>query len=201
MTKAGVVRLFALLTLWASLASCAWMSVGQVTPQPDDFSVPPYRGGNGKIYYAVRQIDVGKEMFQSLQLGLLDNPTFKESVYMSEPPERGIFCLITLTRESRPPFLMAWAFLSGISLALIPFVDSSGARYVVTYDLYIDKELKKAYQYEIIERGLIWLGAPVLKPFMPADWKESLVNGKALQKAFLSTARAFWHDAHEGGHF
>jgi hypothetical protein len=200
MTRAGVVSLFALI-LWGFLASCAWMSVGQVTPQLDDFSVQPYRGGNGRIYYAVREIDVGTEIFQSLQLGLLDNPTFKESVYMSEPPERGVFCLITLRRESRPPFMMAWAFLSGISLALIPFVDSSGERYAVTYDLYIDKDLKKAYQYEIVARGLIWLGAPLLKPFMPADWKESLVNQRALGKGFLSTARAFWHDAHEDGHF
>lgn len=134
-------------------------------------------------------------------MGLLDNPTFKESVYMSEPPEKGLFCLIKLTRESRPPLTMAWAFLSGISLALIPFVDSSGDRYVVTYDLYVDKDLKKSYQYEIVARGLIWLGAPLLKPFMPADWKESLVNEKVLEKAFHSTVRAFWQDAHEDDYF
>ena len=177
------------------------MSAGRITPQPDDFKLPANTEKSSRIYFDLYPIRPSRDLIDPLRRGLEDNPTFMEAVYISEPPKEGVFCNITFAREPRSPLLWAWVLVSGISIGIIPFYDDYGDRLTLTYELYVDSDLKKSYQYVIIARGLWWIGAPLLKPILPSDWTGSIADSENYDRAVIGTARAFWLDAHADGFF
>jgi hypothetical protein len=175
------------------------MSAGRVTPQPEDFQIPSNTEKSARIYFYFYPIPYSHTI-DILRRGLEDNPTFKEAVYISELPNQGVSCSITFSIEPRSPFILAWAIFSGLSMGTIPLYDAHGDRHTVTYELYVNGDLKNSYQYLITMKGLWWIGAPLLKPFLPRDWTGSL-DSENYAKAVIGTARAFWVDAHEDGFF
>jgi hypothetical protein len=175
------------------------MSTGQITPQPEDFQIPSNTEKSARIYFSFHPIQYSHTI-NILRRGLEDNPTFKEAIYISELPKEGVFCNITFANEPRSPLLLAWAFLSGLSMGIIPLYDAHGDRQTFTYELYVDSDLKKSYQYLITMKRLWWIGAPLLKPLLPNDWTDK-VDDENYDNAVIGTARAFWLDAHADGFF
>jgi hypothetical protein len=178
-------------------ASCSWMSTGRITPQPEDFQIPSNTEKSARIYFDFHSSRNGHTI-DIFRRGLEDNPTFKEAVYISELPKQGVSCNITFFNEPRSPFIFAWAIFSGLSMGIIPFYDAHGDRHTFIYELYVDGDLKNSYQYLITMKALWWIGAPLLKPFLPRDWTGT-VDSENYDKAVIGTARAFWLDAHKDG--
>jgi hypothetical protein len=175
------------------------MSAGRVTPQPEDFQIPSNTEKSARIYFYFYPIQ-DSHTINILRRGLEDNPTFKEAVYISELLKEGVSCKITFFNDPRSPLHLAWRFFSGLTMGIIPLYDAHGDRQTFTYELYVDGDLKKSYQYLITMKELWWIGAPLLKPFLPRDWTGN-VDSENYDKVVIGTARAFWVDAHEDGFF
>jgi hypothetical protein len=77
------------------------------------------------------------------------------------------------------------------TFGLIPsYSDSSG--YIVKYSLYVDRELKSEYRYEITREGAAWIG---LLPFL---WVNLLTPSE--DEAFRATAYQFFMEAERDGY-
>lgn len=83
---------------------------------------------------------------------------------------------------------------------LVPLYDSD-YRMTLTHELYVNKDLEKSYSYQIIARGLMWIGTPLLKPLLPSEWTFGVFDADSRNTAIIGTALAFWQEAHEDGFF
>ena len=91
--------------------------------------------------------------------------------------------------------------VSVLSMYTVPIIDLDGDRILVTYDLYIDRTLRKTYRYAIVSPGMLWVGTPLIKPLLPATWTQSIWNDADWNNAIIGTAKNLWLDAHQDGYF
>jgi hypothetical protein len=83
-----------------------------------------------------------------------------------------------------PPCLSA--IVSGVTLGIIPYYcDETGV--TVRYDLYVDRQLKKSYHYEIRKKGMAGL------LILPFAWLNVFTDD--LADAIVLTAHRFVLDA------
>jgi hypothetical protein len=181
--------------------SCSWMAAHQVTPHPDDFKTPSGTEKSATIHFNFYPPHIPSNGIKPFQRGLEDNPTVKEAVYISEAPKEGLFCSITIEIRPGTPLFYTWAYVSGISLGMIPFWDVNGIQRIFTYKVYVNGNFSKSYQYVSTIKSVFWIGLPLLKPFLSSDWTNSVANGEDYDKAIIGTGRAFWLDAHADGLF
>ena len=99
---------------------------------------------------------------------------------------------MTVTVKPRSVVARMFEGASGEVYGFLPAYSGEGG-YLVRYELYIDKQLKKTYRYEITEERLVWLG---LLPFV---WVNFFTASQ--KDAFLATAHQFFHDAEQDGYF
>lgn len=151
--------------------------------------IVPY-AGPGIVPYSLnfrreyRESDELKRVFAKTRI-------FLKAIATGTPPEQGVYCSIEVVRK--PHSRLAWGFraLQFLTLYALPsFSGQSG--YIVRYDLYVDKELKNVYRYEITTKTIAWLG---LAPFA---WVNFFFP--TLDDAFKSTAYQFFVDADLDGY-
>ncbi len=127
-----------------------------------------------------------------LERAFEENQVFTEAIIAPTPPPRGVYCSVTETVKSRAGLVNVFEQFSGQLLLLLPVYSGEGG-YLVRYWLYIDKQLKKTYRYEITEERFLWLG---LLPFI---WVNFFTP--SAKEAFLGTANQFFHEAELDGYF
>ncbi len=127
-----------------------------------------------------------------LERAFEENQVFADAIIALLQKERGIYCAVAVTVNPRSVLADWFLFFSGRMLLLLPVYSGEGG-YLVRYWLYIDKQLKKTYRYEITEERLVWLG---LLPFV---WVNFFTASQ--KDAFLATAHQFFHDAELDGYF
>ncbi len=181
------------LSLMGACTSCSWMSAGQVTPKPN---VPTPQDGSGdaqRIYYKIDPLEQLRAEGGAIRQGLEEIPAFSEVVFMSEAPSNGLFLKVSVEQDSRASFVNLWLLVSAFTLGAVPFYETGHVSHV-TFDVYENRELKRSFTYEVVHRGLYWLGTPLAKPFLPSDWSDSLTSPQVSQGAFRATAHQVWRD-------
>lgn len=181
------------------LSSCSWMGVGSVSPLWREADAPAVESSSKRIYYNIDLSVEHRTIADAIRHGFGTGAGRSEAIYISEPPNDGIFYRVTLDRLPRPALSNFWGFLSALSLGILPFYDHEGERVSVRYDLYVDRQFKRSYTYLASRRGLFWLGTPLVKPFLPSDWSESIIDYEVWLSAFRATARQFVKDAVKDG--
>ena len=119
---------------------------------------------------------------------------FSKTIASDTVPEKGIYCAVAAA--AKPASGLAH-FFHGFAepwlppSQMLPYY-SGEAGYVVEYELYVDKELKKTYQYEITKKGVAWI---LLLPFA---WINFFTYSE--EDAFRATAYQFFLDAERDGY-
>lgn len=172
------------------LSSCSWMGAGSVSPSivEADFSTGPI--SPQRVYYHI-DLRLNRALADAIRQGLGKEAGQSEAVYMSEPPDHGLFCEVSLDRQPRKFLANLWMFASVLSLGILPFYDDQGERVNVRYDLYVDRQFKGSYTYVVSRRGLFWAGTPLIKPFLSPGWSERILDDQVWNGAFRATARQF----------
>lgn len=181
------------------LSSCSWMGAGVVGPLLGDAEVPTGAPSTKRVYYNIDLRAEYRAIADVIRQGLGKEAGESEAVYMSEPPDHGLFYKVTLDRQPHTALSNFWMFVSALSLGILPFYDHEGERVSVRYDLYADRQFKRSYTYMVSRRGLFWLGTPLVKPFLPSDWSESVVDNQVWLGAFQATARQAMKDVKKDG--
>jgi len=192
-------RLSAFLACTLTLTSC--LVTYKVFPSVDRQSSPTQRK-TFPVYYHVNfpselpsryGVPFGSlGLRHELERAFEENQVFADAIIALSPPQRGIWCSVTVTVKRRSVLARMFEGASGGAYGLLPAYSGEGG-YLVRYELYIDKQLKKTYRYEITEERLVWLG---LLPFV---WVNFFTASQ--KDAFLATAHQFFHDAELDGYF
>mgnify|MGYP003507290785 FL=1 len=174
----------------AIVASCSWMGAGSVSPSigEAEFSTGPI--SPQRVYYNI-DLRLNRAIADAIRQGLGKGAGQSEAAYISEPPAHGLFCEVSLDRQPRKALSDVWMLASVLSLGILLFYDDEGERINVRYDLYVDRQFKRSYTYVVSRRGLFWAGTPLIKPFLPPSWSESIIDDQVWNSAFRATARQF----------
>lgn len=145
-------------------------------------------------YPAVPRPYVLADPWGNLQRRLGNAQLFLRATTTEGPPERGIHVSVDAVYFPEPESWMhppcLSAMLSGVTLGIIPYYcDETGVK--VRYDLYVNRQLKKSYQYEIRKKGLAGL------LILPFAWLSLFTDD--LADAIVQTTRQFIFDAAQDG--
>jgi len=205
----------ALILLAGMLNACGSYTARISAPIPQDFKPLPQSMNDLPIYFYIPQYmerypskrgenyEITWEIYEGIKSGLVDNNMFKEAIFIAAPPVKGIFCLITLDRKPTSALRKAYALLSTITLATIPYYDDASG-YSITYELYNNKEKKGQHQYEISETRFVWTIFGVDAAYRESHWEDDLTwvgLGKHRSELFKKTTMMFLLEAHRDGFF
>lgn len=132
---------------------------------------------------------------------LVDLGVVREAIVELAAPQKGIYYSATITSEpvSGPLEILAVlldpvAILSRGLLSIGPVLPyySSHAGHIISYELYIDHELKKSYRYEITKKGVAWIG------LLPFAWVNLFTNDQ--QDACRVALHRFIRDVERDGY-
>ena len=146
-------------------------------------------------YPAVARPYLLADPWENLQRKLGSRQLFLQATASESPPEKGIYLFIDAvylpqTKLGSPP-PCPWGILSGVTLGIIPYYcDETGVN--VRYDLYVDRQLKQSYQYEIGKKGMAGL------LILPFAWLNLFTDD--LADAIVLTTREFILDASRDGY-
>lgn len=135
--------------------------------------------------------------YEELERVFEQNRIFTKAIAISAPPEKGIFCAVEVIYK--PPSTSAHLFTALTFGSIFPvplfFVPSYSGEsgHIVKYNLYVDQEMKKTYEYQITRKEAAWFG---LLPFV---WVNLLTPSE--REAFRATAYQFFLDAQQDGYF
>ena len=133
-----------------------------------------------------------RQTYEPLRRAFAENQMFTETIPAQKPPAIGRFCAVDIaTTPHSKEYFFAQHFQLGFAGLIPSYSGESG--FIMKYDLYIDGNLKKTYQYEVKRRLWVWLG------FLPFLWVNALTPSQG--EAVGSTASQFFHDAHQDGFF
>jgi hypothetical protein len=119
------------------------------------------------IYYNVKRFDIlDSGGFNKLNADLKKSVICKKGVSAETAPDKGLFIEVEAKWKpmSMPAFIFGYISLS--TLTILPAWSTEDG-YAVTYNIYIDKQLKDTYQYDITRKTGLWLG---LLPFAWLNW-------------------------------
>jgi hypothetical protein len=153
-------------------------------------------------------------VFQAFQQSLAIQTPFKNVILISQVPEKGIYCSISVQNKQISSATRLFQLLSVGTLTVIPFYDTTGG-YMVHYALYIDGDLKKEYKYEVSQKSLFWIGGLFVVIWSPDGWsganafagtqdsrtKRPHYWTQGVADTLASTATLFALDAHHDGYF
>ncbi len=132
-----------------------------------------------------------RETYEELRRVFAETQMFSRTINSYEPPEKGIYCSVDVTYKQLSKGGQIFTTLTFFTFFFLPsYTDTSG--HIVRYELYIDKERKKTYRYEITRARGMWLG---LLPFI---WVNLVPPREA--DAFRATAYQFLLDAERDGY-
>lgn len=141
-----------------------------------------------KLHYKLNQFEaISLGGATDTMRGIFRSKTpFQETEAVDDIPAKGVFCMVSF--ESKPLSLgsLAAGYLSYSTLTLLP-AWSTRDGYFVKYDLYVDGEKKRRYEYEITRKAAVWAG---LLPFV---WVNALTYSE--QEALEATAFKFFKES------
>lgn len=111
-------------------------------------------------------------------------------VLASDPPAKGLYVYVSKTPKIPSTWARACSLLHSIMLSAFPCYTRT-AGFHISYDLYLDKEQKATYHYEISREGVDWIG---LLPFV---WVNAFTM--PYREAFRTTVYQFTFDAERDG--
>jgi len=212
----------ALLLLAGILNGCYYHSYQIATPLPQDLGPLPQSENTSTIYVGVRPImrtffprsrpavtlDITLGLREAIKNGLVGKGMFKEVEFVpwSLSTENRITCLITWEPDDSWPLPEWYAALTIMSWYTLPVTRTRPARLHITYDLYIDNEMKKRYRYEFTETIFMWgiLGRIQEKLEEGGSWKDDLTwegLAGAPDGIVQKLTQTFWQEAHRDGFF
>ena len=139
-------------------------------------------------YLYVKSLNVQHALERSFE----EERVFSDATPALTPPAKGLFVLVSAKLKPHSLLYDTLGAISGNFYLLLPVYSGKGG-YIVRYELYIDKQLRKVYRYEITEKMVVWLG---LLPFV---WVNFFTYTE--EEAFVATAHQFFHDAEADGFF
>lgn len=121
----------------------------------------------------------------ALRQAFREHAPFANVEARSEPPDEGLFCRVGYERRSPNVASGIVAYISYAFLFTIPFWSTEG--YTIRYQLYVDGEEQKIYEYDITRKAFFWIVA------LPFSWINFLTPSEG--DAFESTVHRFFADA------
>ncbi|MBI3545539.1 MAG: hypothetical protein HY081_02930 [Gammaproteobacteria bacterium] len=149
---------------------------------------PPKTKPFGTLFYNIKPVSVltsgGGE--EALQTVFRQKTPFANTEKTDKIPSRGIYCSVEVLYK--PPTLPALVFgyISASTLTILP-VWSEHDGYRATYEVFINGEKKKSYEYDITRKGGAWI---LLLPFA---WINFLTYSE--KDAFEATTYQFFKDS------
>ena len=202
-TRSGTVyQSLGLLVCALTLTSCALTAYRDVPLL--DVRTPPLPRRDIQIYFRVDPIAYFRqatyaaegdffyrfpariEDYDELRRVFEENGVFAAAKAAVVPPDKGVYCSVQVEYVPLSKGEAFFLSLSHASAGIIPSYNGTSG-HVVTYELYIDKELKKSYEYKIGTKQFIWLG------LLPISWVNWLTYD--LGDAFRATTYQFFVDA------
>jgi hypothetical protein len=145
-------------------------------------------GGVGRMFDPPRP---SLESYNELERAFRETRMFAQAIAASSPPEKGIYCSVDVVHKWPSQMADAFTFGSLLSLTVFPSY-SDTSQDIVQFDLYIDKKLKKVYQYRITKVRGMWIA------FLPFVWINLLTPSR--EEAYRATAHQFFLDADKDGY-
>ncbi len=195
-------RCLAVILSGAVLSSCAIRDYGDL-PQVA-LSKPPLPQREFPIYYRVDPVAYYKQViyyensdfffsfppkledYEEFERVFTEGGAFYSAIPASVPPDRGVYCSVEVSYVPMTDTDAVFLSISQYSASFLPsYIHTSG--YTVRYDLYLDRDLKKSYEYKITRKQFVWV---VVFPFA---WINLLTHD--LKEAFRATAYQFFMDA------
>ena len=189
-----VLLTFLLASLCLSLDACII-----VTYRPHPVTLEPASKREGLInffYYAGGTPDPKAEQtalsveFQVLQRLLEEQGGFAAAIVSSTPPAKGTYLTVYRTINDSSKVSRFFCTLSTLTLTVFPCYANKPS--TVQMNLYVDNDLKKSYQYEIVGKHAQWLG------FLPLFWVNGLMTH--YRHAFEATVYQFILDGRRDGY-
>jgi len=133
-----------------------------------------------------------RESFEELQRAFADTHIFSEAIPASSPPAKGIYCSVDVTHTPQSELAGGFAFASISLLGITPAYSASSVD-TLQFELYVNKERKKVYEYRVTKVKGTWI---VLLPFA---WINLFTPSRT--EAFRAAAHQFFLDAERDGYF
>lgn len=187
--------LFALALIFLTLSSCIDTYRPRISGSLVSYK-PSKRHQPIHYFYSLRSKEGGIEVPGKFSIewvvlyGVFDRVAQAVTAY--SPPEKGIYVSVYKTPKLPSLAARACSLVNLITFSAFPcYSQTSG--YYISYDIYIDKELKGSYQYDIVRQGVDWIAV------LPFLWINVFTTSYA--DAFRVTAYQFIYDAEREGHF
>jgi len=132
------------------------------------------------------------ESYQELERAFIETRMFAQAIASSSPPEKGIYCSIDVVHKWPSEMADAFTVISMMFLTAFPAY-SDTSQDIIQFDIYIDKKLKKVYQYRVTRVRGMWIA------FLPFAWINLLTPSR--EEAYRATAHQFFLDADKDGYF
>ena len=123
---------------------------------------------------------------RGLETALREESPFREARQVESPPEKGLYCDVSV-KWTQPSFgALAWLVASYASYFLIPQW-SVKERYTLAFDVYRDGQLKRSFSYTVGRKNFTWL------PLILVTWITAITPNQA--EVFQSVVYRFYDDA------
>jgi hypothetical protein len=99
---------------------------------------------------------------------------FAQAIALPSPPEKGIYCSVDVVHQWPSKMADAFTVTSMVFLTVLPTY-SDTSQDIIQFDLYIDKKLKKVYQYHVTRVRGMWIA------FLPFAWINLLTPSRRRQ--------------------
>ncbi len=178
MKKISLFLLLCLMTLQSCVVGYGRYPRHQLrAPLPQkEFSLIRYRVEGTGLYGGQQGI---KDAFK-------EKAPFKQVEAIVEKPSSGLFVDVHVKNVSPSIPSFAFGYLSVCFLTLTPAWTTKGGADII-YDLYKDGQPVQTFDYQVRQRGMLWI---VMLPFV---WVNLLTASES--DAFGATARQFFEDA------
>ena len=141
----------------------------------------------GTLYYQFQREPLfDGRGFKELLAVFRGKTPFSKSEHVAEMPPTGVYCRVITTWRPVSGTAAAFGYISYVFALFLPVL-SLGEGHHITYELYIDGQHVKSYDYNVTRKGAVWLG------LLPFAWVNFFTYGQ--DEAFAATAYHFFHQA------
>ena len=133
-----------------------------------------------------------RESYDELQRAFTDRHIFSQAIAASSPPEKGVYCAVNTVHTPQSKLAGRFNFASVFFLTALPAYSAS-SNDLLQFELYVDRELKKVYEYRVTKVKGTWI---VLLPFA---WINFFTTDR--DEAFRAATHQFFLDAERDGYF
>jgi hypothetical protein len=139
---------------------------------------------SGTLFYEIEEVTGMFGGGEALREAFPEYAPFARVEPLGDPPGDGLFCRVTSERRAPNVASGIAGYVSYAFLFLIPFWSNEG--YVVRYQVYVDGDERKIFEYPISRRSFFWALA------LPVSWVSLLTPSE--RDAFEGTVKQFFVD-------